>query len=312
MARRRRTRIAPALLLLPLLMPLGCMPAELSGEADPDTRRTLTQGEVVGFVHENGAHAWLGIPFAAPPVGELRWRAPRPPAPFDGTFEATAFGPSCPQFAPPGGGRSGDDGVATGEEDCLHLNVYAPPFAPEAVPRGGARLPVMVWIHGGGNTIGDAVLYDGTLIATRGNVVVVTVHYRLGVFGWLSHPALRDEGTTADDRSGNYGTLDLVRTLEVVEGKRLRSAMALGPFRFDLAFTLEPEDDGVRTRLSAAIAASNVVPVVGGALDRFAVRKLASEIVAQVLEDVRAHCERGRRRRGRGAGDRAARTQPPA
>jgi uncharacterized protein YndB with AHSA1/START domain len=81
------------------------------------------------------------------------------------------------------------------------------------------------------------------------------------------------------------------RTLELVEGKRLRSAMALGPFRFDLAFTLEPEDDGVRTRLSAALAASNVVPVVGGALDRFAVRRLSSELVARLLEGVRAHCE---------------------
>jgi uncharacterized protein YndB with AHSA1/START domain len=95
------------------------------------------------------------------------------------------------------------------------------------------------------------------------------------------------------------------RTLEVVEGKRVRSAMSLGPFRFDLAYTLEPEDDGARTRLSAALAASNVVPVVGGALDRFAVRRLASEIVAQILEDVRAHCApRRRRRRKARAGER--------
>jgi uncharacterized protein YndB with AHSA1/START domain len=93
------------------------------------------------------------------------------------------------------------------------------------------------------------------------------------------------------------------RTLEVVEGKRLRSAMALGPFRFDLAFTLEPEDDGLRTRLSAVLAASNVVPVVGGALDRFAVRRLASEIVARTLHDVRTHCE------GSGAGE-APRPRP--
>jgi len=91
------------------------------------------------------------------------------------------------------------------------------------------------------------------------------------------------------------------RTLEVVEGKRLRSAMTLGPFRFDLAFTLEPEDDGVRTRISAALAASNVVPVVGGALDRFAVRRLASGIVADALEGVRAHCG-ARRRTHRRAG----------
>ncbi len=81
------------------------------------------------------------------------------------------------------------------------------------------------------------------------------------------------------------------RTLEVVEGKRLRSAVALGPFRFDLAYTLEPDPDGRRMRLSAVLAASNVVPVVGGVLDRFAVRRIASELVARLLSDVRAHCE---------------------
>jgi uncharacterized protein YndB with AHSA1/START domain len=85
------------------------------------------------------------------------------------------------------------------------------------------------------------------------------------------------------------------RTLEVVEGKRVRSSMALGPFRFDLAWTLEPVDDGARTRLSAALAASNVVPVVGGALDRFAVRRLASGIVAEALDGVRRHCGSVRR-----------------
>jgi uncharacterized protein YndB with AHSA1/START domain len=81
------------------------------------------------------------------------------------------------------------------------------------------------------------------------------------------------------------------RPLEMVEPKRLRSAMALGPFRFDLAYTLEPDEDGRRTRLGVALAASNVVPVVGGALDRFAVRRLASEIVGRLLEDVRVFCE---------------------
>jgi hypothetical protein len=99
------------------------------------------------------------------------------------------------------------------------------------------------------------------------------------------------------------------RTLEVVEGKRVRSSMALGPFRFDLAWTLEPEVDGARTRLSAALAASNVVPVVGGALDRFAVRRLASEIVAEALEGMRLHCG-GTRRTRRRVRKRAA--APPA
>jgi len=217
--------------LLPLLAllaagALGCRPAELTGERAPDTRRTLAGGEVVGSAHpEVDAHVWLGVPFAKPPVGDLRWRAPRPPEPWAGTREALAFGPSCIQFAGPVGARDGADaGEVSGSEDCLYLNVFAPRFAPDAVPDGDARLPVMVWIHGGGNTIGDAVLYDASRIAVRGEVVVVTVHYRLGVLGWLSHPALRGDGTTADDRSGNYGMLDLVRALEWVE----RNAAAFG------------------------------------------------------------------------------------
>ena len=96
------------------------------------------------------------------------------------------------------------------------------------------------------------------------------------------------------------------RTLEVVKGKRLRSAMSLGPFRFDLAYTLESEEGAARTRLSAALSASNVVPVVGGVLDRFAVRRLASEIVAGALEGMRAHCKpepRARDKRARTTAD---------
>jgi para-nitrobenzyl esterase len=217
---------SPGLLLAIALLAPGCGPSELTGDADPATKRTLDSGEVVGFTHpEVDAHVWLGIPFARPPVGDLRWRAPRPPEPWEGTREALAFGPSCVQFANPSGGRDGADrGEATGSEDCLYLNVYAPAFAPDAVPGPGARRPVMVWIHGGGNTIGDATLYDASRIARQGDVIVVTVHYRLGVFGWFSHPALRGDGTTADDRSGNYGTLDLVRALEWVE----RNAPAFG------------------------------------------------------------------------------------
>jgi para-nitrobenzyl esterase len=201
-----------------LLLALACgRREERTGSADPATLRHTGSGDVVGFVTPDGAHAWLGIPFARPPVGELRWRAPQPPDPWPGTREALAFAPSCPQLAGPLGGRDGAGrGRPTGSEDCLYLNVYAPPFGPEEVPRERERLPVMVWIHGGGNTIGDAVQYDGSVLARTGGVVVVTVHYRLGVLGWLSHPALRDAAASPDDASGNYGTLDLVRALEWV------------------------------------------------------------------------------------------------
>jgi para-nitrobenzyl esterase len=187
-------------------------------EADPTSRRTTQQGELVGFSSQRGAHVWRGIPFAKPPVGDLRWRAPQAPDPWRGTLEALSFGPPCVQFAGPGGGIDGTPaGEPTGSEDCLHLNIYAPRFEPGEVPEADKRLPVMFWIHGGGNTIGDAFVYDGSRLALSHDLILVTLHYRLGVFGWFAHRALRGEGTSPDDRSGNYGTLDLVQGLRWVQ-----------------------------------------------------------------------------------------------
>jgi len=171
----------------------------------------------VGVTGEYGAHAWLGIPFAEPPVGALRWRAPEPAPVWEGRREALAFGSPCPQLASPFGGVvDRDRGTYAGKEDCLYLNVYAPRFAAGDVPTGEERLPVMVWIHGGGNVIGHASFYDGGRLAVKGNVVVVTINYRLGPLGWLRHAALRGEGTSPADRSGNYGLLDQIRALEWV------------------------------------------------------------------------------------------------
>ncbi len=170
------------------------------------------QGTVVGFVTEDGAHAWRGIPFAKPPVGELRWRAPRAPEPWLGVREALAYGRSCPQFPGLSPDEDVPEGHPVGDEDCLYLNVYAPASAPNDVPTGDDRLPVMVWIHGGGNTVGDATAFEASLLANAGPVVVVTIHYRLGVFGWFTHPGLR-EGEGPADASGNYGTLDVVAAL---------------------------------------------------------------------------------------------------
>ena len=184
---------------------------------DPDTRRSLSAGPVVGLASQYDAHAWLGLPFAAPPTDSRRWRAPRPPEPFDDTFEAVAFGSPCPQLASPFGGVvDREPGEFAGDEDCLTLNVYAPRFAPGDVPRGDARLPVMVWIHGGGNVIGHASFYDAGRLAVAGGVIVVTTNYRLGPLGWQRHAALRGEGTDPADRSGNFGTLDQIRALEWV------------------------------------------------------------------------------------------------
>jgi len=210
--------LAPgALLALPILLGAcgGSAPAA-APEPDPATHRELAGGAAVGLGGSHGSHAWLGLPYARPPVGGLRWRAPRPPEPWEGPREALAFGSPCAQLPSPLGGVEGPEGRPVGSEDCLYANVWAPAFAPEEVPQGEARLPVMVWIHGGGNTIGHGGLYDGGHLATRHDVVVVTLNYRLGPFGWLRHAALRSGDATAGDASGNYGTLDLIRALRWV------------------------------------------------------------------------------------------------
>jgi para-nitrobenzyl esterase len=185
--------------------------------AEADSLRPLDRGSVVGSAGREGGHAWLGIPFALPPVGALRWRAPQAPPPQTGPREALSFAAPCVQLASPlGGARGARPGWPTGSEDCLYLNVYAPALRPESVPRGDARLPVMFWIHGGGNSIGSAAFYDGSHLASERNVIVVTTQYRLGPFGWFRHAAVTGAAESADDRSGNFGLLDLVCALEWV------------------------------------------------------------------------------------------------
>ena len=156
----------------------------------------------------------------------LRHAAGRPVAlarPAAGTAldgDATRAGPRAgvgTQFGNPTTVEHVKAGEPMGSEDCLYLNVYAPQFAQTAVPAGEARLPVMVWIHGGGNTIGEAGFYDGGNLAVTHRVIVVTTNYRLGPFGWFRHAALNGEGTSDLDHSGNFGTLDLIRALQWVQ-----------------------------------------------------------------------------------------------
>ncbi len=181
--------------------------------ADESSRRELTTGEAVGLATANGSHAWLGLPYARPPVGELRWRAPQPPQAWPGTRQALVAGASCVQLANEVEPTDAKPGTPVGSEDCLYLNVYAPRFQPGEVPGGENRLPVMVWIHGGGNTIGTGSFYDGSLLAATHDLVVITVNYRLGPFGWFRHPALRSDAENEVERSGNFGTLDLIQVL---------------------------------------------------------------------------------------------------
>ena len=152
--------------------------------------------------------SFLGIPYAAPPVGDLRWRAPRSPAAWSGVRDATAPGQPCLQ-----NGRRGQPVI--GSEDCLYLNVTTPV---DARPNG--RLPVMVWLHGGGFTSGSGADYDATRLVAGGRVVVVTVNYRLGALGFLDLPQL-----AAQDRyAGNYALADQQAALRWVR----RNATAFG------------------------------------------------------------------------------------
>lgn len=166
----------------------------------PDVIR-IDSGPVTG-ISEGDVHTFLGIPYAAPPVGALRWKPPEAAASWTTVRSATAFGPACPQ---PG---QKDDGNFS--EDCLSLNVWTPAKKPDA------KLPVMVWIHGGGFNFGSASLpeYYGLNLARKG-VVVVTINYRLGPLGFLVHPLLSKE--SVNNTSGNYALLDQIAALKWVQ-----------------------------------------------------------------------------------------------
>lgn len=154
------------------------------------------RGVVQGF-EEDGVYRFLGIPYAKPPVGNLRWRAPRRADPWNGVRDATKFGNSCPQVTTLGAFA----GPSSVTEDCLFLNVFT-----TGNPKNNKK-PVIVWIHGGGNFDGGTDGYDGSKLATGGTLgkptVVVTINYRMGLFGYLSHPALNNGAAW-----GNYGILD--------------------------------------------------------------------------------------------------------
>lgn len=178
-----------------------------------ETVRQTAGGEVIGFVAENGVLVWRAIPFAAPPVGDLRWRAPRPPARWEGRREALEYASACPQLTNVfNSGEGVKPGELQGAEDCLYLNILAP-----AGTKPDAQLPVMVWIHGGGNVWGSAAQYDPSNLVANENVIIVSVQYRLGPLGWFAHEALRESAETAEDASPNFGTLDLIASLQWVK-----------------------------------------------------------------------------------------------
>src|SRR6476659_3030209 len=164
-------------------------------------------GTLEGTLEKTGIRSFKGIPFAAPPVGDLRWKEPQPVQNWEGVRPAKAFGPRCMQ-AP----VFGDMGFrANGmSEDCLYLNVWTP------AKSGKERLPVLVYFYGGGFVAGDGSepRYDGESMAQKG-IVAVTVNYRLGVFGFMAHPELTAE--SPHHASGNYALLDQNAALRWVQ-----------------------------------------------------------------------------------------------
>lgn len=183
------------------LLASGC----ISDPAPSDPAIAVVETGQVKALQAKGVLAFKGLPYAAPPVGALRWKAPVRAAKWEGVRDATAYGPICMQKMP-----NPDNGIGQypASEDCLTLNVFTQEL--------GGKRPVMVWIHGGGfvNGSGSAELYDGSQLAKRG-VVVVTINYRLGRFGSFAHPLLTKEA--AGGPVANYGMLDMVASLEWVK-----------------------------------------------------------------------------------------------
>ena len=189
----------------------------------PGLQRETRSGPVIGSddTAASGTWSWKGVPFAAAPVGSLRWRAPQDPPRWSQPRDAKAFSPACVQTGRlygPGLNNRYDETIGTtlgrtvGSEDCLYLNIWTPASRP-ATPR-----PVLVFVHGGSNITGYTAdpLYDGATLAREQDLVVVSVNYRLGIFGFLDLPALRT-GDRAED-SGNHALLDIVKALEFVQG----------------------------------------------------------------------------------------------
>ena len=206
---------------LALLVALATAGSGCGGDDAEPTIRMTTSGLVQGSDDSatSGTLAWKGVPFAKPPVGALRWKAPADPDAWSDTKLTTRFASACVQYGRiygPGTNNTYDMTIATtlnqavGSEDCLYLNIWRP--ASDEV-----QLPVIVFIHGGSNVSGYTAdpVYDGATLAKAANAVVVTANYRLGIFGWFDLPQLR-EGTSAADDSGNFATLDNIKALQFI------------------------------------------------------------------------------------------------
>ena len=197
-----------------------------------------------------GIQTYFGVPFAEPPVGALRWKAPQPLEPWEGIRETKAFGPRPMQPLVFGDMKSRSNGVS---EDCLYLNIWTP------ADRNTKDLPVLVYFYGGGNVAGDASehRYDGESMSKKG-IVVVTANYRLNIFGYLAHPELSRE--TSYGASGNYGALDQVAALEWV--KQNISAFGGNPDKITIAGE-SAGSIGVSTLMASPLSRELIAGAIG-------------------------------------------------
>ena len=247
-ARRLRRAVlfaASAVSVAATVLVAGAGDAAASPASSGASRIVRIDGGLVRGADAAGVRSFLGLPYAAPPTGNLRWRAPQP-ASWSGVRDATQFGPGCPQatmgnpFLPPG----------KISEDCLNLNVYTPAARP------GADRPVLVWIHGGGLVQDGGRNYDGTKLAAAG-AVVVTINYRLGALGFLAHPALASHGA-----AGNYGLMDQQAALRWVQrniarfGGDPRNVTIAGQSAGGLSVLAQLDSPGARGLFQRAIVES--------------------------------------------------------
>lgn len=218
--RRLQTVLFLIVLLVGFLSGSALCTGDAAAQAEPSAKvdsmkpeRMTTEGPVIGVLHRGtNTLSWKGIPYAAPPVGDLRWKAPENPVARTEPLKADKFCRVCPQYIDHDGNPATPN-IIIGDEDCLYLNIWRP-------RNKEAALPVFFWIHGGGNSIQWPLVSDtdASNLARKADVVVVTINYRLGPLGYLSHPSLRSgaKGNEKTD-SGNFALLDIIQALTWVK-----------------------------------------------------------------------------------------------
>lgn len=198
--KRSRSIVASLVLTVALAAPaLPAQPAAAAGTRSAPPAVTIGQGRLVGQLHD-GAEEFLGVPYAAPPVADRRFRPPQAAPRWSGTRDATRQAPACPQFSP--FGLRDPENVS---EDCLYLDVYRPRHT-----RAGDRLPVLLWVHGGGYSQGTGTQFGGRTMADLTGSIVVSINYRLGQLGYLAAPELTRDNAF---NSGSYGLMDQLAAL---------------------------------------------------------------------------------------------------